>query len=178
MGLYITGSLTDGGGDSHSNFYSNILSYYVDKREGTLNARIGSYTDKSASIANSPIYTEDIYDNDASGYFPVPVSTGSYEWGSDFTRWHLTQSVVVTETTYSHSWQDQLVDYIDFDEDGNEITLQRSESIQVMHSQSSEVSKSLIDIDQITGSLYTFTYNKVREYFEDIYGANNVQDDN
>lgn len=178
MGLYITGSLTDGGGDSHSNFYSNIIHYFVDKFQGTLNVRIGSYTDRSASIDAFPIYTEDYGKNDASGYFPNPVSTGSYEWGGSYNVWHLTESVVVTETTYSHSWQDQLVDYIDFDEDGNEVTLQRSESVQVMHSQSSEVSKSRIDLDQITGSVYTYAYDKVRGYFEDIYGANNVQDDN
>lgn len=178
MGLYITGSLIDGGGDSHSNFYANIVHYFIDKGQGTLNVRIGSYTDKSASIAASPIYTEDFGNNNAAGYFPTPVSTGSYEWGSTFNIWHLTESVVITETTYSQSWQDQLVDYIDFDEDGNEITLQRSESIQVVTSASSDVSKSRIDLDQITGSVYTYSYNKVREYFENIYGASNVQDDN
>lgn len=178
MGLYITGSLTDGGGDSHSNFYTNIIHYFVDKGQGTLNIRIGTYTDKSASIDASPIYLEDWDKNDATGYFPVPVSTGSYEWGGEYNIWYLTQSVVVTETTYSSSWQDQLVDYIDFDGDGNEITLQRSESIEVVTSASSDVSKSRVDLDQITGSVYTYAYDKVRGYFEDIYGANNVQDDN
>lgn len=178
MGLYITGSLTDGGGDSHSNFYNNIIHYFIDKGQGTLNVRIGSYTNKSASIAASPIYTEDFANNDASGYFPTPVSTGSYEWGANYTIFHLTQSVVVTETTYSSSWQDELVDYIDFDEDGNEITLQRNESIEVVTSASSEVSKSRIDLDQITGSVYTYAYDRVRGYFENIYGINNVQDDN
>lgn len=177
MGLYITGSLTDGIGGVHNNFYVNIINYFIDKPQGTLNIRIGSFTDKDAASNSFPNYIEDWYTNNAEGYFPTPVSTGSYEWGSSFNVWHLTQSEVVNETTYSSSWQDHLVDYIDFDEDGNEIILQRSESIEVVTSSSSDVAKSKIDLGQLTGSIYSYAYDKVRNYFEEIYGVNNVQDD-
>jgi len=177
MGFYITGSLTDGLGQTQTNFYSNIVHYFVDKGQGTLDVRIGCYTDKSASIDASPIYIEDWHENHPWGMFPCPLSSGSYSWGTDTQKYHLTQSEQVIVTTYSESWQNQLVDYIDYDEDGNEIIVQRSESIQVIHTGSEEVTKSRVDLDQITGSVYGYAYNKVREFFTDIYGADNVQND-
>jgi len=57
-----------------------------------------------------------------------------------------------------------------------EITVQRTESLEVLHSSSQDVSKSRIDLDQITGSIYEYAYNEVKNYYINIFGAANVQD--
>jgi len=177
MGFFITGSITDGLGNSHENYYARIDTYRIDKSLGYLNCTIGSYVDKTEAAKMFPEYQEDYLISDASGYIPTPVTTGSYSWGAGPTIFNLSQSALVTEIVYSSSFQDQLVDYIDYDDDGNEITVQRTESVEVLTSESVNVSKSRIDLNLITGSVYDYAYLQVRNYFIDIYGSDNVQDD-
>jgi|MDTC01.3.fsa_nt_gb uncharacterized protein YjbJ (UPF0337 family) len=178
MGLYITGSLTDAFGEVYSNYYTRIDGYFIDKALGNLQIRVGNYIDKIAAAKSFPIYQEDYADSDAYGYIAAPVNTGSYSWGQgpDLV-YPLTQSETLTVTTYSQSWQDQLVDYIDYDDDGNEITVQRTESIEVITTGSEQQIKSRITLGNITGSLYDYSYEKVKDFFVEIYGINNVQDD-
>jgi len=89
----------------------------------------------------------------------------------------LTHSEQVTVTTYSSSFEDKMVDYIDYDEDGNEVTKQRAQRIAVLHTASSEVTKSKIDMDIITGSAYVYAYERVKQALQDQFGASNVNDD-
>lgn len=178
MGLYITGSVVDVFEEEHENYYARIDHYFIDKATGNLQIRVGNYIDKTAASKAFPIYQEDYGDSDTYGYFPAPVSTGSYSWGlGNDLIYSLTQSETLTVTTYSQSWQDQLVDYIDYDDDGNEITVQRTESIEVITTGSEQQIKSKITLGNITGSLYDYSYEKVKGFFIGIYGINNVQDD-
>ncbi len=178
MGLYITGSVTDGQGELHNNYYTRIDYYFIDKTIGHLRCNVGSYLDKEAANKAFPVYQEDYASSDAYGYFPTPISTGSYSWGAGpDIHFPLTQSETVNITTYSQSWEDQIVDYIDYDDDGNEITVQRTESIEIITTGSEEQIKSRITISNITGSLYDYAYERVKEYFTEIYGVNNIQDD-
>ena len=47
MGFFITGSLTDGFGNSHENYYARIDTYNIDKSRGHLRCIIGNYVDKT-----------------------------------------------------------------------------------------------------------------------------------
>ena len=65
----------------------------------------------------------------------------------------LTQSEQVTVTTYSSSFEDRLVDYIDYDDDGNEVTRQREiKELKLLLLVVEEVTKGRINLDIITGS--------------------------
>ena len=81
MGLYITGSVVDVFEEEHENYYARIDHYFIDKATGNLQIRVGNYIDKTAASKAFPIYQEDYGDSDTYGYFPAPVSTGSYSWG-------------------------------------------------------------------------------------------------
>jgi len=176
MGFIVTGSITDGANNSHDSYYVRIDHYQIEKSLGHVKTTMGHYTSKEAASTAFPTYQEDYLQSDASGLIPGLWSTGSHEWGGWPLEFPLTQSEVVTETVYSSSFEDQLVDYIDYDDDGNEITAQRTESIEVVHTSSQEVTKSRIDLDQITGSVYDYAYARVKDYYINIYGNSNIQD--
>ena len=180
MALIITGSIiSNPTSASYDDFYVRIDLYHVEKNVGNLRCIVGHYEDKDAAERMSPLYIEDYESAEASGYISYPISHGENveidnPHGLNFP---LTSSEVVEVITYSSSYEDQLVDYIDYDDDGNEIVVQRSESIEVLHSSSANVSKSRIDLDIITGSVYDYSYSKVKDYYVNIFGAANVQDD-
>ena len=176
MALNITGSITDGLGNTHENFYTRIDFYRVEKSLGHLCCNVGTYTSQESASVMFPTYQEDYAQSDASGFIPGPLTNGSFTWTPSHLRFNLTSSEVVEVITYSSSYDDHIVDYIDYDDDGNEITVQRTESLEVLHSSSQDVSKSRIDLDQITGSVYEYAYNEVKNYYINIFGAANVQD--
>lgn len=176
MALNITGSITDGLGNTHENFYTRIDFYRVEKSLGHLCCNVGTYTSQESASVMFPTYQEDYAQSDASGFISGPLTNGSFTWTPSQLRFNLTSSEVVEVITYSSSYDDHIVDYIDYDDDGNEITVQRTESLEVLHSSSQDVSKSRIDLDQITGSVYEYAYNEVKNYYINIFGAANVQD--
>jgi len=91
-------------------------------------------------------------------------------------KFNLTESESVSVIQYSSSYQDEVVEYIDFDDDGNEVVSERTEPVEVVTSASVDVIKSKINLDLITGSVYEYAYSKVKEYYTGIYGVNNVND--
>ena len=176
MGFIVTGSVNDGQDNTHDNFYVRIDHYQIQKSMGNICTTLGHYTSKEGASKAFPEYQEDFIKCDASAYISAPWTTGSYKWGGIPIEFPLTQSVIATETSYSSSFEDRTVDYIDYDDDGNEITAQRVESVEVIHTSSIEVTKSLIDLDQITGSVYEHAYARVKDYYINIYGNSNIQD--
>jgi len=176
MALNITGSITDRLGNTHENFYTRIDFYHVEKSLGHLCCNVGTYTSQEAASVMFPTYQEDYVESDSSGFIPGPLTNGSFTWTPSHLRFNLTSSEVVEVITYSSSYDNQLVDYLDYDDDGNEITVQRTESLETLHSSSQEVTKSRIDLNQITGSVYEYAYNEVKNYYISIFGEANVQD--
>jgi hypothetical protein len=88
----------------------------------------------------------------------------------------LTSSEQVTVTIFSSSFEDRMVDYIDYDDDGNEVTKQRSQAIEVISTGSEEVTKSRIRMDLITGSIGEYAYGRVKQHFIEKFGSDNVKD--
>jgi len=176
MGFIVTGSVIDGAGNTHDNFYVRIDHYQIQKSMGNICTTIGQYTSKEGAAKAFPEHQEDYLKSDASAYISTPWTTGSHKWGGVPIEYPLTQSVITPEIYYYNEFEDKVVEYIDYDDDGNEITAQRTESVEVVRTASVEVTKSLIDLDQITGSVYQHAYARVKNTYSEIYGSNNIQD--
>lgn len=174
MGLLITGSITDYQDDVYNHFYVRIDHYQLQKSLGHVCTTLGYYESKDSAVGMFPIYQEDYIGGDASGHLNYIKKDN--EIVESYIEFPLTSSEQVTITTYSCSFEDRLVDYIDYDDDGNEVTKQRSQAIEIISTGSEEVTKSRIRMDLITGSIGEYAYGRVKTHFEEIFGSDNVKD--
>ncbi len=174
MGLLITGSVTNFKDDAYDHFYVRIDHYQLQKSLGHVCTTLGYYESKEGASTAFPIYQEDYLQSDNSSIVDSIKKDGSFLEG--FLEFPLTSSEQVTVTTFSSSFEDRLVDYIDYDDDGNEVTKQRTQAIEVISTGSEEVTKSRIRMDLITGSLGEYAYGRVKNHFIEIFGSANVND--
>lgn len=178
MGFTVTGSITDNFGRSVDNFYVRIGHYNIQKPMGFVCSTTEHYTTKESASWAHPEYREDILKVDAEGLLTPQFTYNSIDYNFAYPfEFPLTESVQVEELVYSSSFVDQEIEYIDFDDDGNEITKTRTESIETVHTSSQLVNKSKININLITGSVYEYAYNETKNYYKSIFGASNVNDD-
>jgi hypothetical protein len=175
MGFIVSQSVETFLGATLDSFYVRIENYQLNKIKGFLNATVAFYETSEAASTFFPSYLEDT----PTPYGRVPVSM-SYndEWMElpTFCSFHITESVTVPTIQYSSSFYTEMVDYVDFDDNGDEIISQREEQIEVVTSESIDVFKSLITIDSITGSIYDICYTKVKEVYSEIFGSENIID--
>ena len=126
MGLQITGSFRDINNATYDNLYCRIDHYQLIKSLGFVATTIGYYISKEAAEPAFPTYQEDYAESDNSGYVDGLVNVVDEVELDKYIEFALTQSEQVTVTTYSSSFEDRLVDYIDYDDDGIEVTRQRN----------------------------------------------------
>ena len=176
MGLLITGSFKDMNEATYDSLYCRIDHYQLIKSLGYVATTIGHYVSKEASEPMFPTYQEDYHDSDASGFVAGAINISTDNPVDQYIEFPLTQSAQVVVTTYSSSFEDRLVDYIDYDDDGNEVTRQRNQKIEIITTGSEEVTKSRINMDLITGSAYEYAYSRLKNHLKEVYGDNNVND--
>jgi len=136
-------------------------------------ATLGFYESKEGSDNAFPTYQEDYAQTDISGQLNTLSKDGDIISG--YLEFPLTSSEQVTVTTYSSSFVDRMVDYIDYDDAGNEVTKQRNQAIEVISTGSEEVTKSKIRMDLITGSIGEYAYGRLITHFSEIFGSGNVK---
>ena len=174
MGLLITGSVTNHSGEQFDHFYARIDHYQLQKSLGHICTTLGFYESKEKAESMFPKYQEDYLGNDASGNLGETSKDG--EFLLSYIEFPLTSSEQVTVTSYSSSLEDRMVDYIDYDDDGNEVTKQRSQAIEVITTGSEEVTKSRIRMDLITGSIGEYAYDRLKIHLGEIFGSSNIKD--
>lgn len=176
MGFIVSQSIETFFGDQLDSFYVRIENYQLDKLRGIVGTSVAHYETPQAAASNFPKYLEDTPEP----YGRVPVSM-SYdgEW-KEYPMWYefpVTASVVVIEPFTSSSFHTELVDYIDFDENGDEVVKQREETFETITSGSREVEKTLLDLGLITGSIYEYSYGRVKQAYSEIFGSENIIDE-
>ena len=176
MGLQITGSFRDINNATYDNLYCRIDHYQLIKSLGFVATTLGYYISKDAAEPAFPTYQEDYAESDNSGYVDGLVNVVDEVELDKYIEFPLTQSEQVTVTTYSSSFEDRLVDYIDYDDDGNEVTRQRNQRIEVITTGSEEVTKGRINLDIITGSAYVYAYEELKLHLIGVHGSNNIND--
>jgi hypothetical protein len=142
MGFIVSQSVEDRSGNYYDSFYVRIEGYQLNKVQGYIGTSVSHYESKEAAKSNIPDYID--YSTEPFGRINVSMSYND-EW-KEWPMWYkfpLTQSVIVTETHYSSSWHPETINYVDFDEEGNEITGSREEWIETVYSSSVEVPRIL-----------------------------------
>ena len=175
MGFIVSQSIETFEGDHLDSFYVRVEHYQLDKLRGTIGTTVAHYETPEAATANFPKYLEDT----PNPYGRVAVSM-SYdgEW-KEYPMWynfHVTSSVTVTEPFASSSFHTELVDYIDFDDNGEEVVKQREETFETITSGSREVQKTLLDLGLVTGSIYEYSYNNIKQVYSEMFGSENIID--
>tara|TARA_B100000780_G_scaffold273371_1_gene236866 strand:+ start:19 stop:561 length:543 start_codon:yes stop_codon:yes gene_type:complete len=178
MGFIVTGSITENGNLNRQvdSFYVRIENYTLHKTTGDLVVNSTHYISKESS-SGMPIYKEDYVGLDASGMlinqFTYNGESYNYAYALEFP---LTESVQVEQTTYSSSFADQVVEYVDFNDDGDEVSAYRTESIETITTGSEMVTKAKININIITGSMFQYAYKVAKNHYKSLFGASNVND--
>lgn len=176
MGFIVSQSIETFLGDHLDSFYVRVEHYQLNKLRGVIGTSVAHYETSQAAASNFPKYLEDTPEP----YGRVPVSM-SYngEW-KEYPMWYefpVTASVLVTEQFVSSSFHTELVDYIDFDDNGDEVIKQREEEFETITSGSREVQKTLLDIGLVTGSIYEYSYARVKEIYSEMFGSENIIDE-
>jgi len=176
MGFIVTQPVETFLGDHLDSFYVRIEHYQLDKVRGAIGTTVAHYETVEAAASNYSKYLEDT----PQPYGRVPVSM-SYdgEW-KEYPVWYsfpVSSSVTVLEPFTSSSFHTELVDYIDFDEDGEEVVKQREEQFETVTTGSIEVQKTLLDLQLISGSIYEYAYGKVKEVYSEMFGSENIIDE-
>ena len=175
MGFIVSQSIETFFGDQLDSFYVRIENYQLDKLRGVIGTTVAHYETPEAATATFPKYLEDT----PAPYGIVPVSMSYNGQWQEYPMWYnfpVTASVTVTEPFTSSSFHTELVDYIDFDENGDEVVMQREETFETITTGSREVEKTLIDLGLVTGSIYEHSYAKVKQIYSEMFGSENIID--
>ena len=176
MGFIVSQSIEDRQGRALDSFYVRIENYQLNKIQGYVGASVNHYESAEEAKLSIPDFIEDT--PTGKGCLSVSMSYNG-EW-KEWPMWYkfpVTQSVLVTETFTTSSWDCEVVTYIDFDEDGNEVTGSREEWTETVITGSREVTKSLKNMSSLTGSIYDFVYTQLKGNYREIFGYQNIIDE-
>lgn len=171
MGFVVNKTITTDNNLTLSSFYVRIDNYVISKFNGTLSVSVGHYTDKESA---SKLYIEEgaksmgkigikiSYDDVVDFQFPL------------FRTYNLTESVTVPVQVRKSDWSHELIEYVDFDENGNEVIRERREWTEVVTYVTENQSRTRINLDLVNGDAYAYAYNKLIEDYEAIFGSSNI----
>ncbi len=175
MGFYVTASISTEYKGDFDKFYVRIEDYRILKPFGQVRATINHYKNHQMAAKAIPEYVEDLQSNNASGMLDLTHTYNSESIKHDINLFFpLTVEEDVTVTTYSSSWVDLEVEYTDFDDDGNEITKIRTQSVERVTTGSKVIQKNKVNLDLITGSIYPYVYERVKDHYSSSYGYTDI----
>lgn len=175
MGFLVKQPIETFEGNHLDEFYVRIEHYQLDKLRSTIGITVGHYETPEAANANFPKYLEDA----PTPYGRVATLMTYNGEEKEYPLWYsfkIYSSQLVTETYQVSTWSTETVDYIDFDENGNEVKKQREEPFENITTETREITKTLLDIGSITGNIYDYSYNKIKETYGQIFGSENIID--
>jgi hypothetical protein len=180
MGFIVSQSIYSSTWGELDSFYTRIENYRFDKITGRLDTTVICYTDSEKAKLTYPEFTQD----------PPPKSYligGLIEYNSssidmndyNYFQFYLTSSVEVTEDLFEERWVSESFTYTDFDDDGNLIEIETTTTPELRSIKVGEilVTKIKIDLSPITGSIYSYGYQRVMEEYSKIFGSENIIED-
>jgi hypothetical protein len=171
MGFVVNKEITTDNNVSLSSFYVRINNYVINKANGNLIIGVGHYTDKES--AAQPYIEDGVNFSGNIGF------TMSYDDVSDFQfspvrRYPLTETVTVPIQVRKSEWSHELIEYIDFDEDGNEVVKERREWTEIVTYETENQPRTRINIDVVNDNVYQYAYSKLIDEYMDIFGSVNI----
>lgn len=179
-------------GEIYDSFYVRVENFILNKKKSELLLVIAHYDN---SISASEFMSEYIEDdkhttghlgmnvkfvndplNDEGNYKNLPKDNdGDIIFPTTYTYDITTKENVedlVTTTTYI----DKEIKYIDFDDDGNEITKTKIEKTPIHNTETKIIEKTKRMISNITKSPYAYAYEKLKETYSELFGSDYIID--
>lgn len=179
MGFIVSQSVNSSTWGKLNQFYTRIENYRLDRINGKLHTTVLSYLDKEKADLTYPEY---INSTSTQSY----VLGGLLEYNSqsidlndyNYFVFHLTSSLEVIEELFEDRYVSESYSYFDYDEEGNVVELEgwTNPVLQNIKIGEQTVTKYKVDMSPITGSLYEYSYQKVKEEYGKIFGNENIID--
>ena len=180
MGFLITNTEIETiDGKQYDSLYVRIEMYFVEKITGLLRIVPGFYDSKESATKAFPSYRIGGGESDLSGMVMVNAPYTLFgEEKESFTEMYkdLTHKELVTITTYSSSFHEAEVEYIDYNALGEEIVAIRTQEVETITTGSAEVERDVINLDIINGDLYSFSYLALKEKCKEIFNTDSIID--
>jgi len=187
MGFIVKHAIKTSEQKEHDEFYVRIENYQLNKVMGHIGATVAHYETPEAAKLAIPDYIEDI--QDGSGRIPTGMIYGDVQTTVDedgkeiypiFQTWYnfpLTETVTVQEEVKTSTWAPRTVEYVDFDENGNEVIKTKEEWFETVETTYNDIEKTLKNLSLIGSNPFTYAYNKLKESYGEIFGIENIIDD-
>lgn len=187
MGFIVKHPIKSSERKEYDEFYVHIESYQLNKVLGSIGATVAHYETPEAAKLALPDYMEDQYDG--SGRIPTGMIYGELETTVDengkeiypiFQTWYsfpLTEKVIVQEEIKTSNWAPRTVEYVDFDEEGNEVIKTKEEWFETITTTYEDVEKTFKNMNLINGDPYGYAYGKIKETYGEIFGQENIIDE-
>jgi hypothetical protein len=180
MGFIVSQSIYSSNWGELDSFYTRIENYRFDKITGRLDTTVMCYIDSEKAKLT---YAEFIQDPSPKSYLIgglVEYNSSSIDINDyNYFEFYLTSSVEVIEDLFEESWVSESFTYTDFDDDGNLIEIETTTTPELRSIKVGEilVTKIKIDLSPITGSIYSYGYERVMEEYSKIFGSENIIED-
>lgn len=185
MGFVVKHPIKSIDGKSYDEFYVRIENYQLNKVLGSVGVSVAHYEDAASAKKAIPDYFEDT--PDGSGRVNVAISVDSTVVDEDgnlmypeWPMWYqypLTEKVTVQEEVKTSTWAPKQVEYIDFDEDGNEVTKTKEEWFETIEVTYKDVEKTLKNMELLGSDPYSYCYALLKGTYAEIFGEENIIDE-
>jgi NADH/NAD ratio-sensing transcriptional regulator Rex len=185
MGFVVKHPIKSVDGKSYDEFYVRIENYQLNKVLGNVGVSIAHYETAEAAKKAIPDYFED--EPDGSGRVNVAISIDDSEIDDEgnllypeWPMWYqypLTEKVTVQEEVKTSTWAPKQVEYIDFDEDGNEVTKTKEEWFETIEVTYKDVEKTLKNMELLGDNPYSYCYGKLKDMYAEKFGKENIIDE-
>ena len=172
MGFKVKRTVEVQGEGTLQEFYVRVDKYTVYKNRSCITLLAGHFLspDGAQSASGEFFYDE----NDYTSQIPTSMSIDGTQINyNPRLKVDLYTTVENCDPYISQSVSREIVDYIDFDDDGNEITKQRT-SYSIVETEST--TKLRKDLNNITGSIYTYAYDKLKEKYKQDFDPCVIED--
>lgn len=174
MGFIVNKKIKTSDGRDIDSFYVRIESYCINRPTGYLFVSTRHYIDQESAKKSHGLYIGDSWDH--SGAISVNISYDDVDF-HDFQhgfRYNLTEYVQVPVEVNRSSWSHEPMEYIDFDDDGNEIIKNIVEWRETITTETEIQTKEKINLDIVGDDIYSYAYNRIIDSYSEIFGSDNI----
>ncbi len=177
MGFVVNCPIVTFDNKTFDSFYVRIENYGVNKFSGCIFISLAHYIDKNGAKIAFGEYMDT--EGDPSGMLPTSFSYDSTPPNDKpiFYTFNIGDEVIVPTIVDTIIYTPKSIDYIDFDENGNEVVLTKIEQVETIESNIVNITKRLRTISVSNNDIYTFAYNKLKKIYIDIYGQDKIIDE-
>lgn len=176
MGFIVKQPIETVEGNQYDEFYVRIEAYQIIKIFGELGVTVAHYDSPESAKLAMPDYLEDSPTGNFTQINVMMAYKGEMKEWPMWYRFPLTEKVMVTETKNTSTWHPETVEYIDFDENGNEVVKTKEEWFETVSSETVTSEKTKKNLDLIGENVYEYAYTRLREVYSEIFGSENIID--